>query len=93
LLHSIEKKGDVPAMLHSLHQLVKLGAELRTEPVCIVVHGSRAGKILEVAEAHGADLIMLGIQSNNKNFGKHLLRPGVFQIVASARCPVFIVRG
>lgn len=66
LLHSIEKKGDVPAMLHSLHQLVKLGAELRTEPVCIVVHGSPAGKILEVAEAHGADLIMLGIQSNNK---------------------------
>lgn len=39
LLHSIEKKGDVPAMLHSLHQLIPLGAELRTEPVCIVVHG------------------------------------------------------
>jgi len=92
LLHSIENGGDVPAMLHALHQLVPLGAELRTEPVCIVEHGAPGSKILEVAEAHGADLIVLGVQSNNKNFGKHLLRPGVFQIVAGATCPVFMVR-
>lgn len=92
LLHSIENGGDVSALLHSLRQLVPFGAELRTEPVCIVERGAPASKILEVAEAHGADLIMLGIQSNGKNFGKHLLRPGVFQIVSGATCPVLMVR-
>ena len=69
-----------------------IGSLLRTEPVCIVERGAPASKILEVAEAHGADLIMLGIQDNNKNFGKHLLRPGIFQIVAGATCPVLMVR-
>jgi nucleotide-binding universal stress UspA family protein len=92
LLHSIEDGGDVSAILHTLKQLVPFGAELRTDPVCIVERGAPASKILEVAEAHGADLIMLGIQNNIKNFGKHLLRPGIFQIVAGATCPILMVR-
>jgi nucleotide-binding universal stress UspA family protein len=92
LFHSVDDRGDVPTMLHSLRQLVPFGTELRTEPVCIVEHGAPAEKILELAEGHGADLIVLGIHGKKQNFKSHLFRPGVAQIVARAKCPVFIVR-
>jgi nucleotide-binding universal stress UspA family protein len=93
LLHSIENGGDVPAMLHTLRQLVPFGTELRSEPDCVVEHGAPAGKILEVAEGHGVDLIVLGVDGNKGFIEKHLARSGVFRIVAQAKCPVFIVHG
>lgn len=93
LVHSIESGGDVPAMLHTLRKLVPFGAELRSEPDCVVEHGAPAGKILEVAEGHGADLIVLGVDGSKGFFHKHLARSGVFRIVAQAKCPVLIVRG
>jgi nucleotide-binding universal stress UspA family protein len=92
LVHSIENGGDVPSMLHTLHKLVPFGAELRCEPVCVVEHGAPAGKILEVAEGHGADLIVLGVDGTKGFVKKFLARSSVFQIVAQANCPVFIVR-
>jgi nucleotide-binding universal stress UspA family protein len=93
LLHSIENGGDVPAMLHTLRQLVPFGAELRCEPDCVVEHGAPAGKILEVAEGHGADLIVLGVPARKGHIQKHLTRSSVFRIVRQAKCPVLIVRG
>jgi nucleotide-binding universal stress UspA family protein len=93
LLHSIENGGDVPAMLHTLRQLVPFGAELRCEPDCVVEHGAPARKILEVAEGHGADLIVLGVHGIKGPIQKHLTRSGVFRIVTQAKCPVMIVRG
>lgn len=93
LLHSIENGGDVPAMLHTLRQLVPFGAELSHEPHCVVEHGAPAGKILEVAEGHGADLIVLGVHGQKGLIQKHLMRSGVFRILTQAKCPVLIVRG
>jgi nucleotide-binding universal stress UspA family protein len=92
LLHSIESEGDVPAMFDTLRQLVPFGTELRCEPDRVVEHGAPAGKILEVAVGHGADLIVLGIHGNKGLIQKHLTRSGVFRIVAQAKCPVLIVR-
>jgi nucleotide-binding universal stress UspA family protein len=92
LLHSIESEGDVAAMLDTLRQLVPFGTELRCEPDGVVERGAPAGKILEVAVGHGADLIVLGIHHNKGLIQKHLTRSGVFRIVAQAKCPVLIVR-
>ncbi|MGA8145519.1 MAG: universal stress protein [Candidatus Acidiferrales bacterium] len=93
LLHSIENGGNVPAMLHTLRQVVPFGAELSREPDCVVEHGAPAGKILEVAEGHGADLIVLGVHGKKGSLQEHLMRSGVFRIVAQAKCPVLMVRG
>jgi nucleotide-binding universal stress UspA family protein len=92
LLHLIADGGDVPTMLHTLRQLVPFGADLRCEPTCVVARGTPADKILEVAEGHGADLIVLGVHRDKGLFPKHLTRTGVFRIVAQAPCPVLIVR-
>jgi nucleotide-binding universal stress UspA family protein len=91
-LHLIEDRGDVPTMLHALRRLVPFGADLRCEPTCVVERGTPADKILEVAEGHGADLIVLGVHRDKGFFPKHLTRTGVFRIVAQAQCPVLIVR-
>lgn len=93
LVHSIENGGDVPTMLHALRQLVPFGADVRCDPDCVVEHGAPAGKILEVAEGHGADLIVLGIHGKKGFVQEHLTRSGVYRIVAQAKCPVLIVRG
>lgn len=92
LLHAIDDGGDVPAMLHALGELVPFGVELKSDPDCVVEHGAPGGRILEVAEGHGADLIVLGVHGK-KGPRQHLTRSGVFQIVTKARCPVLIVRG
>ena len=91
-LHLIEERGDVPTMLHALRRLVPFGADLRCEPTCVVERGTPADKILEVAEGHGADLIVLGVHRDKGPFPRHLTRTGTFRIVAQAQCPVLIVR-
>jgi nucleotide-binding universal stress UspA family protein len=92
LLHLVEDGEDMPAMLHTLHQLVPLGADLRCEPTCVVERGTPCIKILEVAEGHDADLIVLGVHRDKGLFPKHLIRTGAFRIVTQAKCPVLIAR-
>ncbi len=92
LLHSLEDGGDVPAMLRALHQLVPFGADLRCAPNCVVVRGAPAAKILDVAEGHGADLIILGVRQKKEFMQQHLAGSGVYRIVTKATCPVMIVR-
>jgi nucleotide-binding universal stress UspA family protein len=93
LLHSIETKGDTPSILFTLRQLVPFGADLRCEPECVVEHGAPAAKILELAEARCADLIVLGVHGNKGPVQKHLTPSGLLRIVSQAKCPVLIVRG
>lgn len=97
LLHVIEKANDeeVKALRHTLADLVPFGADLRTEPDCIVERGAPAAKILEVARGHGADLIVLGVRGS-KDYPQtipRLVRSGSYRIVAEAACPVLTVRG
>ena len=93
LLHSLENGGDVPAMLHALHQLIPFGTDLRCEPNCVVVRGAPAAKILDVAEGHGADLIVLGVHEKKEFLQEHLTGSAVYRIVTKATCPVMIMRG
>jgi nucleotide-binding universal stress UspA family protein len=93
LFHSIESEGDVPAMLRALRELVPFGVDLRCDPICVVEHGVPNEKILEVAEGHGADLIVLGVHGHKGHMHDGLMRSGVLRIVTGAKCPVLTVRG
>ena len=80
--------------MRRLRSLVPSGAELWCEPNCKVEHGSEAGKIVEVAVALGADLIVLGVHGPQSGLGAttHLLRSIAHQVVVDAPCPVLTVR-
>lgn len=80
--------------LRRLHGLVPAGAELWCQPKCRVEHGAEAEKIIEVAIALGADLIVLGVHAPQGGVGAttHLLRSIAHQVVADAQCPVLTIR-
>jgi nucleotide-binding universal stress UspA family protein len=91
LMHTLENGGDSQSMLRTLRELVPFGSELRSEPVCIAEHGSHGEKILEVAEGHGADLIVLGV-AGELDKKKPFQRSALYKIVTQATCPVLTVR-
>jgi nucleotide-binding universal stress UspA family protein len=94
LLHCIGRDGeDVEGMRRTLADLVPFGLELVAEPDCVVEHGQPATKILEIAEGHGADLIVLGIHGTSQaTAAESFLHPAVLRIVTQAKCPVLTVR-
>lgn len=95
LFHCLEKDGDIPTFLHTLRDIVPFGTDLRCEPDCVVERGRPAEKILEAAEGHGADLIVLGVHGADGRPAKTMrfARTGVYRIVTQAKCPVLTVRG
>jgi len=78
-----------------LHTLVKPEAESWCELQCAVAHGHEANKIIETAEALGADMIVLGVRAPNGGIGAstHLLGSVAHEVVTRAQCPVLTVRG
>jgi nucleotide-binding universal stress UspA family protein len=92
LLHAIQSGEDVPAMLYALRQLIPLGAELQHQPECVVEQGEPTSKIVEVADRHHADLIVLGLHDPTNSLRKHFATSGVFKIITQAKCPVLTVR-
>ena len=80
--------------LRRLRTFVPAGAELWCEPKCRVEQGPEAEKIMEVAIALGADLIVLGVRGPQGGLGAttHLLRSIAHHVVANAQCPVLTVR-
>jgi nucleotide-binding universal stress UspA family protein len=80
--------------IRRLHSLVPEEAELWCEPKCQVEQGSEAEKIMEVATALGADLIVLGVRAPHGGVGAttHLLQSIAHQVVTHAQCPVLTVR-
>ena len=94
LLHCGGHEGDVQAMLHTLGDLVPFGSDLRVEPDCVVAHGSPDAKILEVAEDHGADVIVLGLPAarSDRTSKAVLDRAAIYRVVSRAACPVLTVR-
>ena len=80
--------------MRRLQSLVPPGSELWCEPKCRVEQGPEAEKIMEVAIALSADLIVLGVRSPQGGVGAttHLLRSIAHDVVAKAQCPVLTVR-
>jgi len=80
--------------LRRLQALVPEGAELWCEPKCRVEQGPEAEKIMEVAVALGADLIVLGLHRPQGGLGAttHILRSVAHDVIVNAQCPVLTVR-
>ena len=104
ILHIIgeEKVGElvhagnyVESTQRRLRELVPSEAKSWCEPNFRVEKGPAAEKIMEVAIALGADLIVLGVRGAAGHMGTtaHLLRPTAHRIVTQAECPVLTVRG
>ena len=95
LLNCFEGGEDgIQAMLQGLRQLVPFGTELRCQPFCIVERGPHGQKILDVAESHAADLIVLGVDGASKGMAHNAYFRGssLYKIVTQATCPVLTVR-
>jgi len=92
LVHAGQYKEST---LRRLQALVPAGADLWCEPNCRAEQGSESEKIIEVATAIGADLIVLGVRSPQGGVGAttHLLQSIAHHVVANAQCPVLTVRG
>jgi nucleotide-binding universal stress UspA family protein len=80
--------------LRRLQALLPAEANLWCEPKCRVEHGPEAEKIMEVATALGADLIVLGVRAPQGGLGAttHVLRSIAHEVVTHAECPVLTVR-
>jgi nucleotide-binding universal stress UspA family protein len=80
--------------IRRLRALVPAEAEFWCEPNCRAEHGPEADKILEVALALGADLIVLGIHgiADGASARTHLAESIAHRVVTQARCPVLTVR-
>lgn len=93
LLHCGGHEEEVQVMLHTLRDLVPFGSDLRAEPDCVVVRGSPEAKILEVAEEHGADVIVLGLPSAEVEHASNtILDPrAIYKILSRSTCPVMTI--
>jgi nucleotide-binding universal stress UspA family protein len=94
LLHCTGREADIPAMQHTLRDLVPFGSDLRSEPDCVVAQGTPADKILEVSEEHGAKIIVLGVDGFGGDLAPktHIGYSGIYKILARATCPVLTLR-
>ena len=81
--------------MHELYEIIPEGAELWCQPEATVRFGNPAERILEAAEEHEADLIVLGVRDAAGRLGAatHLERATAHKVVAHAICPVLTVRG
>jgi nucleotide-binding universal stress UspA family protein len=91
----VHAENYVESTLRRLRELVPSEAKAWCEPSTRVEKGPAAEKILEVAIALGADLIVLGVRGAAGNMGAttHLSRPTAHRVVTQAECPVLTVRG
>jgi nucleotide-binding universal stress UspA family protein len=90
LVHSREYAEST---LRRLQGLVPPEARTWCEPKCRVEDGPEAEKILEVATALGADLIVMGVRTPaGLGTATHLGHPVAHEIVANAPCPVLTFR-
>jgi nucleotide-binding universal stress UspA family protein len=90
----VHEEQYADSTLRRLRSLVPQGAELWCEPKCRVEQGEQAVKIMEVAVAIGADLIVLGVRGPQGGVGTatHLLRSVAHEVVVNAQCPVLTLR-
>lgn len=91
----VHAEQHAESTLRRLRTLVPAEAESWCEPNFKVEHGPEADKIMEVANALGADLIVLGVRGAEGGMGAatHLLQSIAHRVVTQARCPVLTVRG
>ena len=91
----VHAENYVESTQRRLRELVPSEAKSWCEPNFRVEQGPAAEKILEVATALGADLIVLGVRGAAGHMGAatHVSRTTAHRVVTQAECPVLTVRG
>lgn len=91
----VHTEDYVESKLRELRGLMLSEAADWCEPNARVEKGPAAEKIVEVAIAEAADLIVLGIRGPAGHIGAttHLSRSTAHRVVAHAECPVLTIRG
>jgi nucleotide-binding universal stress UspA family protein len=91
----VHAENHVESTERRLRELVPPQAKTWCEPNFKVERGHEAEKIMEVANALGADLIVLGVHGAPGHMGAatHSSRPVAHRVVTQAECPVLTVRG
>ena len=74
-----------------LRALIPTGTQLVSPPETIVEFGTAAERILEVAQKHGAGLILMGVRQP-VGFARRIKWATAYEVVADAPCPVLTVR-
>ncbi len=72
-------------------ELARLSAELGGEAATHVLVGHPATTLVDVAEEHGSDLIVIG-SHGRRGFERLLLGSVAEQVIRLASCPVFVVK-
>lgn len=90
----VHPREYVECTLRQLRGLVPEDARLWCEPKYLVEQGAEATKIMEVAIAIGADLIVLGVRGARGAPGAatHVARSVAHEVVVNAQCPVLTFR-
>jgi len=78
-------------MKDGLHRALPLTAIKHCSPEIVVSFGNPAEQILNVALAHGSELIVMGARSNNKR--PTFSRSVSYGVISRAMCPVLTIRG
>jgi len=91
----VHAENYVESTKRRLRELIPAEASAWCEANFVVEQGPTAKKILEVATALGADLIVLGIDgaAGHRSTSIHMFRPTAHYVVTQAECPVLTVRG
>lgn len=89
------KYSSAANILHELHELIPVDAEMWCRPEVVLKFGEPAKQILETAKEKGADLIVMGTRGTEGHSGvaTHLQRGVSYNVVVRSRCPVLTVRG
>lgn len=88
-------QDSVANVMHQLYDIVPEQTELCCQPEVTVRFGKPAERILEAAQEHDADLIILGVRDAAGHLGAatHLERTTAHKVMAHAACPVLTVHG
>lgn len=88
-----EKTISAASIMHELHEMIPMDAELWCRPEVVLKFGEPARQILETAREKGADLIVMGPHSLKGSIAgmTHLDRGVSYNVVVRSRCPVLTV--
>jgi nucleotide-binding universal stress UspA family protein len=92
---TMNAESNADFLVRRLQELVPRDTELWCHPEYFIQSGSPAERILQFSEAHGVDLIVMGVHPVHGVVSAvtHLAHTTAQHIVAHAICPVLTVRG
>lgn len=89
------KHASAADILHELHEMIPVDAEMWCRPEVVLRFGDAAKQILDTAKEKTVDLIVMGTRGaeGESAAGTHFKRGVSYNVVVRSKCPVLTVRG